>query len=385
MDQNKQRKVCVFTMHPAKDLRVFNRQCCSLKKNGWDVTLIAISDRENYTEEGVKVICFKKWKTKWQRLKTIIRIAQEAYRQKADIYHFHDPDLLMPAVFLKFITKKPFIYDIHEYFDIIFSLKLPNIWVLRKPFALLVFLFETFNAKLIGNISAVYETHVNRFSRLGCRVIHTPNYASIDNFVPIPVSDEEWNERHKKVIHIGTLDPSRGSFVLLDIVREVKKQRPDIQFLITRRFLADYQEKVMLEKMALPEYQDVVEFIPGVDGKKLSKVIRQAGVALSLGQDTIVDQTGVPTKLFEYMSQAVPILVSDLPHGRKYVRDEGCGFTIKPDDAKEFSDKIIYLVDNISVAKEMGSKGQKAFSERLNWSFVEKRLVAFYDLIMQDE
>ncbi|MCX5633512.1 MAG: glycosyltransferase family 4 protein [Phycisphaerae bacterium] len=383
MAELKKRRVCVFTMHPTKDLRIFNRQCCSLQRNGWDVTLIGASPNGDYEEDGVKVIGIKKWASKWQRIRVILRIVYEAYKQKADIYHFHDPDLLIPAVFLRIFTFKPVIYDIHEFFHINQFEKLPNIWPLRQVASVCIWLMETICGVIIGRISAVYEEHIRRFSRLGCKTVYTPNYASIEEFVPTPVSEEEWKERRKTVLFIGTLDPRKGSLILLDIAKQIKKTRPDIQIIVTRRFLVKYQQDVMMQKMALPDYQDVIQFIPNVSGKELPKVVRQGGIGLSPIQNINQNYVAVPTKFFEYMSQAVPIVASDLPPSVKYVGNEGCGILVSPDDPNEYAEAIIKLVDNPQLAIEMGEKGQKAFIEKYNWGIIEKHLVEFYKSISE--
>jgi len=382
MQDEKRRRVCVFTIHPAKNVRVLNRQCRSLQKNGWDVTLIAMSEEGTYDDEGIKVIGIKRWKSRWQRVKTVFGIAYKAYKQKADIYHFHDLDLLIPAVFLKLLTRRPVIYDIHEFYYINKPWRLPNIWPIRQIASVLTWLVETIAGMLCGYISAVHEDLVRRFSKLGCKTVYTPNYASIDDFVPVPVSDEQWEQRRKKVIHTGTLDPeAKGGLVLLDIAKEVRKRRQDLEFIVTRRFFAKFQEEAIMKKMALPDYQGIIQFIPSASGSELPKVVRQGGVGLSTGQDVNQGKLAVPTKFFEYMSQAVPIVASDLPPSRKYVGDEECGILVKPDSPEEYADAIIKLVDNPELAKKMGRKGQKAFAERLNWSFVEKRLVEFYESI----
>jgi glycosyltransferase involved in cell wall biosynthesis len=381
MDEVKKKRVCVFTLHPTKDLRVFNRQCCSLQRNGWDVTLIGYTSEGNYEENGVKVIGVKKWTSISDRIRVIFKIAYLAYKQKADIYHFHDPDLLIPAVFLRILTFKPVIYDIHEYFHINQLEKLPKIWLLQTLVSFIIWSTETVCGTFLGYISAVYEEHIRRFSRLGCKTVHTPNYASIQEFVPEPISAEEWQSRRKRVISTGTLDPIRGSLLLLDIGKELKKRRPDIELVVTRRFHTKKQEDAMMAKMSLPEYKGVVNFTPNVDGKQLPKVVRSGGVALSPVLDIFQNKLIVPTRFFEYMSQAVPIVASDLPNSRKYVADEGCGFLAVPDKPEEYVEAIIKLVDNPKIAMEMGEKGQKAFIEKYNWGVVEKRLVEFYESI----
>lgn len=382
MQDEKRRRVCVFTIHPAKNLRILNRQCCSLQQNGWDVTLIAMSEEGTYNDMGIRVIGIKRWKSKWQRVKTVLGIMCKAYKQKADIYHFHDLDLLIPAVFLKLLTRKPVIYDIHEFYSINKPRRLPNIWPIRQIASVLTWSIETIAGMVCGYISAVHEDLVRRFSKLGCKTVYTPNYASIDDFVPVPVSDEEWEQRRKTVIHTGTLDPEeKGSLLLLDIAKEIRKRRQDIEFIVTRRFFAKFQEEAMMKKMALADYQGIIQFIPSVDGSELPKVVRQGGIGLSTVQNVSQNKLAVPTKFFEYMSQAVPIVASDLPPSRKYIGDEECGILVKPDSPEEYVEAIIKLVDNPELAKKMGRKGQKAFAERLNWSDVEKRLVEFYESI----
>jgi len=382
MEDGGQKRVCVFTIHTADDRRVFNRQCRSLQKYGWSVTIIGISEEGTYDDNGIKVIGVEKWKSKWQRVKTVLRIAHIASRQKTDVYHFHDLDLLIPGVFLRLLTRKPVIYDIHEFYNINIPLfKLPNAWPIRQIASALIWLIETIAGTLCGCISAVHEDFIRRFSKLGCKTVYTPNFASIEDFAPVPVSDEEWEQRRKRVIFIGGLEPTRGSLILPDIAKQVKQRRPDIEFRVTRRYSAKYQEEAMMKKMALPGYRDVIQFVPNVSATELPKVVRQGGIGLSVCQETAMDRRGVPGKLFEYMSQAVPIVASNLPHSRKYVRDVGCGILVKPDSPEEYADAIIELVDNLMLAKEMGCKGQKAFAEKYNWGVVEKNLVQFYESI----
>ena len=83
------------------------------------------------------------------------------------------------------------------------------------------------------------------------------------------------------------------------------------------------------------------------------------------------------------MSQAVPIVASDLPPSVTYVGNEGCGILVKPDDPHAYVEAILKIINNPAHTQEMGLKGQKAFKERFNWSIVEKRLVDFYELILR--
>jgi hypothetical protein len=91
LNQHDVKKVCVFTIHPTKDLRVLNRQCRSLQRNGWNVTLIAVANKRldqnaiigEYDDDGIKVIGVEKWSSLWGRLKTMFKITKLASKENA--------------------------------------------------------------------------------------------------------------------------------------------------------------------------------------------------------------------------------------------------------------------------------------------------------------
>jgi len=345
-----------------------------------DVTLIAVSETGSYDDDGIKVIGYTKWRGLFQRVKTLLRITVLAYKQKADIYHFHDPDLLFFAPFLRLFTLKPVVYDIHEFYTRQIPLKLPNIFLLQKLAALIVLLGESFLGMLCGSVSAVYMDHVRRFSRLGCRTVWTPNFASIDDFKPEPVTETEWANRRNTIIHTGTLSPGRGSLVLLDVALELKKRRPELEIIATRRFWAESQQTAMMEKMSKPEYKDVLKFVPHMSGQELPIFVRKGGVGLSLllSHGEYVLPSHVPTKFFEYMSQSVPIVASNMPSSYEIVEKEQLGFVVDENDVNGYVEAILKIIDNPQMAQEMGERGRKAFIEKYNWGTVEKSLGLFY-------
>jgi len=385
MTYNLKKNICVFTIHRAKDVRVLNRHCRSLQRLGMNVTLIAVSENGSYDDEGIKVIGITRWNGVAQRIKTLCKITVLAYQQKADIYHFHDPDLLFFAPFLRLFTLKPVVYDIHEFYTRQLPMKVPDVFLLRKFAALLVLIVESFLGMLCGSVSAVYMDHVRRFSRLGCKTVWTPNFASADDFKADPINDADWEKRRHTVIHTGTLSPSRGSLLLLDIARELKKRRPEIRVIITRRFWAERQEKVMMEKMSEPGYQNVVEFVPHMTGRELPEFVRRGGVGLSLLQadGEYLLPSHVPTKFFEYMSQSVPIVASNMPSSYEIVEKEKVGFVVDAADVDAYVNSVLQIIDDPRMAGEMGERGRRAFLEKYNWGICEENLGAFYSGLLK--
>ena len=107
-------KVCHLSSHHSpSSVRIFKKQCVSLAKVGYSVTYIVPGNGESI-KDGVKLEYIK------QRKGIIARILIKPYfvykkakSIKADIYHFHDPELMLFGFLLKFMGRKV-IYDIHE-------------------------------------------------------------------------------------------------------------------------------------------------------------------------------------------------------------------------------------------------------------------------------
>jgi hypothetical protein len=132
-------KVCILTsVHPPFDVRIFHKEAKSLVKAGYDVTLIAQHDKEEIVD-GVKIINLQKPRNRIERMtKTIWSAYRKAVQVDADIYHFHDPELIPVGLLLKKIGKSV-IYDVHEeYFE---SIKLKE-WL---PSLLRYFIADVFN------------------------------------------------------------------------------------------------------------------------------------------------------------------------------------------------------------------------------------------------
>ena len=108
------RKVChISTVHPADDVRIFYKECRALAEAGYDVTLIAPHSKSTLIED-VKIVALPSSRNRISRMVvSTARAAMLALREGADVYHFHDPELLPVGVLLKLLGKRV-VYDVHE-------------------------------------------------------------------------------------------------------------------------------------------------------------------------------------------------------------------------------------------------------------------------------
>src|SRR5579864_663065 len=95
-------RACVLTsVHPPFDVRIFHKECKSLAAAGYDVTLIATAT-ENGFHEGIALNTLPDWKNRFHRfLRGSLTVYKRALEVDADVYHFHDPELIPTALLLR--------------------------------------------------------------------------------------------------------------------------------------------------------------------------------------------------------------------------------------------------------------------------------------------
>lgn len=85
----------------------------ALASAGYKVALVA-QNSENETVDGVNIIALPEPRNRRQRMvELVFEVLRLARKQKADIYHFHTPELIIVGVILKILGRKV-ICDVHE-------------------------------------------------------------------------------------------------------------------------------------------------------------------------------------------------------------------------------------------------------------------------------
>ena len=107
-------KIChLTTVHPAKDARIYYRMCVGLAAKQIATTLIA---PEPFKDEGL--LHASRWNRRLGHASRPRRVGialRAALAENADLYHFHDPELIPMALTLKAIRpSSAVVYDVHE-------------------------------------------------------------------------------------------------------------------------------------------------------------------------------------------------------------------------------------------------------------------------------
>lgn len=175
-------------------------------QEGYDVTLIVQHERDEIVG-GVKIIAIPKSQNRFTRFFELTwKAFYNAFRQKADVYHFHDPELIPCGVLLKILNKSKVVYDVHE--DLPKQI-LTKYWIptgLRKLVACCSQLTEAMGAFFFDRIVAATPKIAERFPT--GKTVVVQNYPRLDELVmenTIPYS-----QRPPYVVYVGGISRPRG-------------------------------------------------------------------------------------------------------------------------------------------------------------------------------
>lgn len=362
------KKVChISTVHNVNDPRIFEKECVSLARNGFDVYLIIKADKEG-EKKNVKIIPIHERKSRWRRMVfSSIDVLKKAIRLKAVVYHFHDPELMFVGLFLKVFTKAKIIYDIHE--DYITSIE-------QKGY------INPFTKKIILPIFKILEKLLSsQFHLIIAEKYYSdrfPNSQMILNY-PILYYKKTNKKRVKKnaLIYTGGISEDRGALIYAQMIKKIK----DIEI-----FLIGYCSKLLADKIRKIVGSEIGRLHIIEEGEYINhKVIEEyyekyewlAGLAIFPETKHYVKKE--LTKFYEYMYAEIPILCSSFAVWKKFVSENNSGITVDYNNINEIKDTVQYIKDNYEESRKMGKCGLNAVLDKFNWENEEKKLIKMYD------
>lgn len=361
--------VHISSVHSRSDIRIFQKQCISLYRAGYEVYLIIADGKQNEVKRGVTIFSVKKYKLRIKRIiVTPELLFKKAISLNADIYHLHDPELLPLGMKLK-NSGKNVIFDSHE--DVERQL-------LSKPY------LHPLIARILSIFYAIYEKRV--VSRLDLIITATPfirdkfkkyhnNVIDINNY---PIIDELKSEKRKSkgnsVTFIGGITEIRG---IKQMVKALELCTTNVRLKIAGNFLS---QSLRDEVMQYEGWRNVDE-LGYIDRQEIQDLLStvQAGLVLYLPLPNHVNAQ--PNKMFEYMSAGVPVIAAHYPLWKTIIEDRKCGVCVDPKDPKAIAQAIDWIINHPEEAHLMGMNGLNAIKKFYNWNNEEKKLIEAYRLL----
>lgn len=361
-------KIChLTTVHPRYDTRIFKKECISLKRTGFDVTLLVADGKGDEKGNEVKIIDIGAAKNRFERyVSKRSQLLKKAIEIDADVYHFHDPELT--SVGLQLLKKnKKVIYDVHEDvpLQILSKHYIPKF--LRPLISKIVKSKENKAVKKFTYVITATDFIANRFLKINKNTIAVKNYPIIDNTKNY---QQDWENKKDEVCYIGSISKVRG---ITEMVKALEFAN------VTMNLGGNFTSNKLETETKKMKGWEKIKYYGFVNKEQAVEIYNRSKIGLVTLHPVINYIDALPVKLFEYMLAGIPVISSDIPLWKEIVEGINCGICVNPLNPKEITDAINYLKKNDKEAKQMGVNGRNAVLEKYNWHNEECKLIEIYN------
>ena len=369
-------KVCILTSgHPPFDDRIFHKEAKTLAMAGYEVVLIAQHNKKEIAD-GVKIIPLPKPENRLERMtKVAWKLFRLALKEKANVYHFHEPEVIPTGLILKLFGKKV-IYDVHE---LVFLSIEDKAWLgskfLRKACQLAYLFMEKVSIRIFDQLILAeddYENYYKRTHKGFCKYTIIRNYPVLSLIKNAPFLAHA-DKQKSVIIYAGGLAKVRG---IKEIIQAMEFAGDKARLWLLGKWETEEFEKEC-ENLEGWKYTKYLGFVP------LSKVyeyMKVADIGISILYPIENYITSLPVKAYEYMACSLPMVMSDFSYWQEIFGE--CALFANPYDPEDIADRILCLLDDPAKAKQLGDKGRQLTQEKYNWEVEQRKLLDIYEKVL---
>lgn len=177
------------------------------------------------------------------------------------------------------------------------------------------------------------------------------------------------------VCYLGVMAPQDGVDYWIDSIQHIvlERQRDDIGFVLigSGDSYDDLRELVRTRGL-----EDHVTFTGRIPDEEVARTISSSDVCVSPDPKNGLNDRSTMNKVLEYMALGKPMVAFDLKETRYSAGDSALYAT--PNDAVDFAEKVLELLDDEPRRLQMGAAGQRRLREALAWPHSRVALVRSY-------
>jgi glycosyltransferase involved in cell wall biosynthesis len=178
------------------------------------------------------------------------------------------------------------------------------------------------------------------------------------------------------LLYIGDTGIRRGLETAIRAIHNIKYKIETVKLVIVGKNASDTILKKLVKDLQIEPY---VDFLGWKDQSLFQSYILSSAICISPLHRNLHHDTTYANKIFQYMSLAKPLLVSDAIAQRKLVEKVACGLVHKERDSEDFSNKVVALYKSKPLRLELGESGKKFVQNEFSWEQTYKKLINLYN------
>jgi len=180
----------------------------------------------------------------------------------------------------------------------------------------------------------------------------------------LSITDHDKVYDGKTILFIGKNFERKGGRVLLDAFKYVRKEIKDARLIIVGSNIKISDEGVIV-KGAITEKKEIEKYYMGASVFALPSFFEPFGIVFA-----------------EAFAFKVPCIGTNVCAMPEIIEDEKGGFIVEPNDSKALADKLITILKDQNLAKNMGNYGYHKVVTTYNWDSVIDKIIKHSETII---
>jgi glycosyltransferase involved in cell wall biosynthesis len=184
-------------------------------------------------------------------------------------------------------------------------------------------------------------------------------------------------EKRKIVLFVGRLYYRKGLEILLHSVPTVTQEFGDVKFVISGTGFKKKEQSLrdLAKELGIEDY---VIFLGYVPDEKLPNLYSASDIFVL---PAIYEN--FPFAILEAQATALPVISTKVGGIPEFLADNENGFLIDPGEPAQLTERVLTLLKDPKLAKEMGEQGRSLIEKKLSWRLITGQVIDLYNKLLE--
>ncbi|GHT87790.1 hypothetical protein FACS1894137_15480 [Spirochaetia bacterium] len=201
--------------------------------------------------------------------------------------------------------------------------------------------------------SNALENYYKKFTLYKTPYLKCPLYVDYDKF---SLNNEKYTNEFSYIAYCGDMGNNKDG--VGDLIEAFKCIAP--LYKINLMLIGSAKDYIMTKlKNQAKEFGERIIFTGIVNHDEMPKLLASASILASACPNNKQNEGSFPSKVGEYLSTGIPVIVTNVGDIALYIKDGINGFIAEPNNIESFAGKIKYVLDNYEHALQVGKTAQE--------------------------
>ena len=307
---------------------------------------------------------------------------------RIEALHIHDIRIAEAALKANKAYKLPVVLDLHDNLPEIMK-SYPHVQQFPGKYLISPRKWKLKEAEFIHKVTKVItvsnefkEEVLSRIQLDSEKIVVVPNTVRTSFYTMYELDQKVLKayEDHFSILYIGDTGLRRGLQTAIEAISLLKEKVPSIKLIVVGKNSSDPILKSQVKALGVERYVDFTGWQPM---HLFPSYILASSVCISPLHRNVQHDVAYANKLFQYMSFAKPLLVSNATAQKNLIEKKQSGLVHEAQNVTDFADKVFKLYQDKELRGKLGANGKRFIESEFNWEKASKSLLDLYASLSQ--